>query len=153
MSVMERGWQWHIAAVRKSVFHIVSKDQNTLLVRLMSLYGNIDLFKNPWLLYHKIYSAVDDMVCDDNIVLFHNDLTSSGEQPEQCILAHKSTTNRRLYSNISQILLLYKTWGYHNKFDYKILRGILLICHNIAMRVYEARIKTYYVLCSKIYYL
>ena len=26
-------------------------------------------------------------------------------------------TNCRLYSNISQILLLYKTWGYYNKFD------------------------------------
>ena len=27
------------------------------------------------------------------------------------------TTNCRLYSNISQILLLYKTWGNYNKFD------------------------------------
>ena len=27
------------------------------------------------------------------------------------------TTHCRLYSNISQILLLYKTWRYHNKFD------------------------------------
>ena len=27
------------------------------------------------------------------------------------------TTNRRLYSNSSQILLLYKVWGYHNIFD------------------------------------
>ena len=26
------------------------------------------------------------------------------------------TTNFRLYNNISQILLLYKTWGYYNKF-------------------------------------
>ena len=27
------------------------------------------------------------------------------------------TTNCRLYSNISQIVLLYKTWGYYNKFE------------------------------------
>ena len=33
-----------------------------------------------------------------------------------CISSNVMTTNFRLYNNISQILLLYKTWGYHNKF-------------------------------------
>ena len=39
------------------------------------------------------------------IALFHKYLSPSGVQPEQ------------LYSNMSQILLLYKTWGYYNKFE------------------------------------
>ena len=38
----------------------------------------------------------------------------SGEQPNNVI---SRTINCRLYSNISQILLLYKVWGYYNKFD------------------------------------
>ena len=33
------------------------------------------------------------------------------------------TTHCRLYSNISQILLLYKTWRYSNKVDYEIIGG------------------------------
>ena len=49
------------------------------------------------------------------IVPFHKDFSPSGEQ-----LEHRSwvvTTQCRLYSNILQILLLYKTWRYNNKFD------------------------------------
>ena len=51
------------------------------------------------------------------IVLFHNYFSPSGEQPKQCISAYKSETNCWLYSDISQILLLYETWEYYNKFD------------------------------------
>ena len=55
-----------------------------------------------------------------------------------------------MHSNISQILLLYKTWRYHNKFDSpKSLGGMLLMCHNTTVRVYGPWIKTYSVLCSK----
>ena len=36
------------------------------------------------------------------------------------------TTNCRLYSNISQILLLYKTWGCYNKFAFTKSLGV---CH------------------------
>ena len=52
-----------------------------------------------------------------SIVLFHNDFPPGGEQPEQRISSYVMTTNFRFYSNISQILLLYKTWGCYNKFD------------------------------------
>ena len=38
-----------------------------------------------------------------------------------CISSYVMTTDFRLYIDISQILLLYKTLGYHNKFDYEIL--------------------------------
>ena len=41
-----------------------------------------------------------------------------------------------MYSNISQILLLYKRWEYHNKFEYEIHGGIL--CQNTTMWVYGA---------------
>ena len=44
------------------------------------------------------------------IVLFHKSFSPSGEQPEQCIIAHKSE-QPTVDSNISQILLLYKPWG------------------------------------------
>ena len=51
------------------------------------------------------------------IVMFHNYISPSGEQPQQCINSYAGTNNCRLYTNISQILLLYKTWEYYNKFD------------------------------------
>ena len=54
-----------------------------------------------------------------------------------------------MYGNISQILLLYKTCWYYNKFDYEIIGGMLLMCQNTTMQVYGAWIKTYYVLCPK----
>ena len=50
---------------------------------------------------------------------------------EQRILAHKSLTNCRLYSNISQILLLYDTSGYHNKFDSTKSLGVCYWCVKI----------------------
>ena len=34
-----------------------------------------------------------------------------------CISSYVRTTNFRFFCNISQILLLYKTWEYYNKFD------------------------------------
>ena len=40
---------------------------------------------------------------------------------------------------------------YHNKFDYEIIGGMLLMYENTMMRVYGAWIKKYYVLYSKIY--
>ena len=39
-------------------------------------------------------------------------ISPSGEQPEQRISSWVITTNCRSCGNISQILLLYKTWGY-----------------------------------------
>ena len=53
-----------------------------------------------------------------------------------------------MYSNISQILQLYKMWWYYNKFD-SMIGGMLLKSQNTTMRVYGAWIKTHYVLCSK----
>ena len=53
------------------------------------------------------------------IVLFHNDFSTSGEQPEHRILAHK------LYqptAGCKAILLLYKTRGYYKKYSKKLLR-------------------------------
>ena len=62
------------------------------------------------------------------------------------------TTNFQLYSNISQILLLYKVWGCYNKFDYITkFHSILLIYQNAMMRVCGAWIEIYYVLYSKLY--
>ena len=69
-----------------------------------------------------------------------------------CITSYMIPTN--LYSNISQILLLYKTWGYYNKFYswwYIKLGGILLICQNTTTSVYGAWIKRCCILCSKTY--
>ena len=82
-----------------------------------------------------------------NMVAFRNSFPPSGEQPEDRKLTHEFiTTNCWLYSNISQILLLYKTWVYYNKFDsVKSLGGILLMCQNTTMQVNGAWIKTYYV--------
>ena len=42
-----------------------------------------------------------------------------------------TTTGCQLYSNISQILLLYKTWGYCNKFDTTKLLGVCYWCVKI----------------------
>ena len=41
------------------------------------------------------------------------------------------TTNCRLYSNISQILLLYKMWQYYNKFDSPKSLGVCYWCVKI----------------------
>ena len=50
-------------------------------------------------------------------------ISAGGEQLEHRKLAHdKQPASCRLYRNISQILLLYKTWWYYNKFDWNILR-------------------------------
>ena len=64
-----------------------------------------------------------------------------------------STTNFRLYSNISRILLLYKTWGYYDKLTnlYEIFGGMLLICQVTTVPVHGAWIKICYVLRSKTY--
>ena len=49
---------------------------------------------------------------DINIVLFHNYFSSSGEQPEQRILAHESEQPS------AGCIAIYKTWGYHKKFEF-----------------------------------
>ena len=51
------------------------------------------------------------------IVLSHINFPQAVSSPNTVISSWVITTNCRLYSNISQILLLYKTWGYHNNFD------------------------------------
>ena len=53
--------------------------------------------------------------------------------PNNIYLLINRTTNCRLYSNISQILLLYKVWVYYNKFDCGIIGGILPICQYVKM--------------------
>ena len=50
---------------------------------------------------------------------------------------------------MSQLLLLYKVWGYYNKFDYEILGGILLICQNAMVWVCRAWIRIFFVWCPK----
>ena len=42
------------------------------------------------------------------------------------------TTHCRLYSNISQMLLLYKTWRYHNQFDSSKSLGVRYRCVKIS---------------------
>ena len=59
------------------------------------------------------------------------------------------TTHCRLYSNISQILLLYKTWQYYIKFDYEIIGGTLLMCQNTTMGVNGASIIRYSIYVQK----
>ena len=76
-------------------------------------------------------------------VLFHDYFSPSGEQLEQRILSYKQ--NNRLCSNISQILLLYKVWGYYNKFYSMKYLGI----YHWYVRL--PRLRIYYVLCSKTY--
>ena len=61
------------------------------------------------------------------------------------------TTHCRLYSNISQILLLYKTWRYYNKFDSTKSLGVHYRCENTTMRVNGAWIKIHCILRSKTY--
>ena len=64
-----------------------------------------------------------------------------------------------MYSNILQILLLYKTGGGGGGGGgvsqqislYETTGGMLLMCQNTIMWVYGAWIKTYYVLCPKTY--
>ena len=51
------------------------------------------------------------------IVLFHI-LSPGGELPWTIHISPQvRTTNCQMYTNISQILLLNKTWGYYSKFD------------------------------------
>ena len=45
-------------------------------------------------------------------------------------------TNCRLYSHISQILMLYKTWGYYIKFDSTISLGVYYWCVRMTQCVY-----------------
>ena len=52
-----------------------------------------------------------------------------------------------MYSNISQIMLLYKTWRYCSKFG--IIGGTLPMCENIKMRVNWVWIERHCVFCSK----
>ena len=50
-------------------------------------------------------------------VLFHNDLSLSGEQPEWCLFTHMLTANLRFNSNLSSVLMLHKTRRYQIKLD------------------------------------
>ena len=65
------------------------------------------------------------------IVLFHNDFPLRRTSRTLCISSLVITTIFRLYSNISQILLLYKTWGYDNKFDSAKSLGVSYWCVKI----------------------
>ena len=51
------------------------------------------------------------------IVLFHNNFPQQWAAQTPYISSWVIITNCQLYSNISQILRLYKTCGYQNKFD------------------------------------
>ena len=55
-----------------------------------------------------------------------------------------------MYSNISQILLLYKTWRYNSKFDSTKPLGVPM-GQNITMRVNWSWNKRYCLFCSKAY--
>ena len=55
-------------------------------------------------------------MCSPNSVFEWNKKNSSNLSSRYISLLVR-TTNCPLYSNISQILLLYETWGYYNKFD------------------------------------
>ena len=61
------------------------------------------------------------------------------------------TTDCRLYSNISQILLQYKVWGYYYKFD--TVKSLAVYYWYVKMPwnacVCGAWIRIYYILCSK----
>ena len=52
----------------------------------------------------------------------------SSEQLSNIYQLISRTTNCRLYSNISQILLLFKVWGYYNKFDSMKSLGVYYWC-------------------------
>ena len=51
-------------------------------------------------------------LCGLQIVLFHNYFSPSTEQPEQHILAYKQNNQLQVI-----FMLLYKIWGYYNRFD------------------------------------
>ena len=51
------------------------------------------------------------------IVLFQSYFFPSGEQPNNVYQLISRTTYCRLYSNMSQMLMLHKVWLYYNKFD------------------------------------
>ena len=62
------------------------------------------------------------------------------------------TTNWRLYSNMSQILLLYTEWGYYNKFDS--IKSLGVYYWYVKMprcRCVEHGLEYFFVLCSKTY--
>ena len=122
----------------------------------MSLIGWAQTYNQPYPGGHWVtYSYRSPVVSWQGlIVLYHNSFSPSGEQPKQRLLISLEvrTTNCRLYSNISQILLLCKTWGYYNKFDIiKPFRGCYRYVkrkyHNAGTGIYWAWIRIYYVLC------
>ena len=59
-----------------------------------------------------------NMINNTPIVSFHKDFSPSSVQLEhRKISSSVITTHCRLYSSVSQTLMLYKIWRYYNKFD------------------------------------
>ena len=93
---------------------------------------------------------IQDIVIE--IVLFDNNFSPNGEQPERSGLAHT------LWQPISGCIAIFNKCCCFTKHGvlkqiwlYKILGSMLLICQNITMSVYGAWIKRCCVLCSKTY--
>ena len=80
-----------------------------------------------------------DEALADIIIPFHNAFSLALSNLNK-ISSYVMTTNWRLYSKVSEIMLQYKTRGYYNKFD-EIYGGILLTCQNTTMRLYGAWLK------------
>ena len=86
------------------------------------------------------------------IVLFHNYFSPSGEQPEQCISAHKSEQPTAGCIAIShKYCYCIKHEGIIKKIIYEITEGMWLIVQNATVWVYGAWIRIYLVLCLKTY--
>ena len=82
--------------------------------------------------------------------MFHKYFPLAVSSPNN-VWAVSRTINCRLGCNISQILLLYKVWGYYNKFDSMNDMSILPVCQNATVLVCGAWVRINYVLCSKTY--
>ena len=83
------------------------------------------------------------------IDLFHNNFPLAVSSPNTVNwLINVITTKCQLYSNISQILRLYKTWGYYNKFDSTKSLGVCYWCVKIPQYGYVGhglRLITFYI--------
>ena len=105
-------------------------------------------------IYEYIYIVVSSIgpLMYDNTVLFHNDFFLSGEQPEYSILAHELKQPTASCIGIFHKYCCYTKCGVLQQiWLYEINWGMLLMCHNTTMLVYEARIKTYWVFVKKTY--
>ena len=98
------------------------------------------------------YGQLLTFIIWSSMVLFQDYFSLSGEQPEQRILVHKSEQ-----PTASCIAIFHKYWWYikHGGIITNLNPwnpwGMLLICQNATVQVCGARIRIYYVLCSKTY--